>query len=894
MRGDSRHPALLARQLWLLAAFAGIFASRELWPAVVCLFLIIIHQHKRIFAGRGFALFFLCGILLFFGLGAGYAGFRSAIPQPPPRWVPEASDQAAQMHMLLERNRKKGMFLPGNTWAVSDNLLVDKSNMHKKQGVESLSRKGLRLEAKVVRVEGRPDRELRLLLGDLRPLDPPGEPWAGKLAFNWRESCTPEGKTPLPPGLPHYLLRNFPGVELPARPLVGQIIELKLRPRRVSSLLNPGLWETESYWADRGVSLRAWEQGGKAELALKDGEGFFFAAAALREALRQRVLAALPREAGADGWLQAGAAIVPALLFGDKYLLNSSDTELFARSTLAHSLALSGLHLGYAASLGYFAVFLLYRARPLLSLRLPRRKAALVGGALPALCYLWLGGAPPSLLRAALMLLFVGWALLRERPLALADALLWALFVILLWNPAAAFDLRLQLSALCIAALAWAQPLFSLLYRRLGGAGLGMRLLRGGALLLLSSLIIQLALAPLLVKSFGLYGLAMPLNLLWLPVLGALVMPFAFMGLAAAALHLDILAGPLFQAAVFPCGVLLELLRWLDSAGLLAALWPPRPHWLSMLGLWFLLLLLGRKVSRPKLILAVALVVVPFLWPDPGGVRLRLLDVGQGQSVLVEWGARRLLVDGGGGANPRFDVGREVVAATLAQNRIPKLDYMLASHLDLDHAGGLVFPLKHLRVGYYADNGGKPENARAKEIMRLLDKKRLERNVLRAGDVLALGAGLALEVLHPDLPREAAPPNPNRDSLVLRLLWQGRPLALICGDVDKAAQREMLRRLGPGGLSAEILVLPHHGAASSLLPEFYRAVSPRLALASAGYGNYWNFPSPAVKNALLEEKIPLLSTARAGQILLAWDEPEAALRLSTARYGRLFLHPEKK
>lgn len=219
---------------------------------------------------------------------------------------------------------------------------------------------------------------------------------------------------------------------------------------------------------------------------------------------------------------------------------------------------------------------------------------------------------------------------------------------------------------------------------------------------------------------------------------------------------------------------------------------------------------------------------------------------------------------------------------------------MLASHLDTDHAGGLVFPLKRLGVGYYADNGGAAESGAGSEIMRLLAEKGLEREVMRAGDVLDLGEGLMLEVLHPALPRDEVPPDPNRDSLVLRLVWNGRGLALICGDVDKVAQRAMLRRLGPHDLAAEVLILPHHGAASALVPEFYRAVGPRLALASAGYGNFWNFPSPAVKNALLEEKIPLLGTANQGQISLLWKGAEDGLRLSTARYGYLGLRPEKK
>lgn len=938
MRQVSPHPALLLRQLWLLAAFAGVFAARYPWPGLTGLLLLVLLQQRRIFGlGRRFAVSFLAVLLLCFGLGAAWTAWRSAPPPTLPPWAREASGPSAQ-HLLLEDDLARLKARPERIGQVADNRLPDNGGGPERDGVYA---KGLLLRARVEAAEGRPDRTLRLILRDLRPLDGSAPPWPGKLAFTWYLPLTPEGERTLPPDTPAYLRREIGGSRLAARPLPGETVELRLRPRRVHGLKNPGLWDIEPYWTDRGVGLRAWEQGGRAELRGLGGSGPVFAAAAAREKLRQGVLAALPKESGSgpeSGALRSGAALLPALLFGDKFLLDGREAELFARSTLAHSLALSGLHLGYAAALGYAAVFLLYRLRPSLALRLPRRKAAVVGGAVPALAYLWLGGAPPSLLRSALMLAFVGWALFRERPPVLADALIWAVAAILVWNPLAAFDLRLQLSALCIAALAWAQPLFSLLSRRLRGPGFGRGLLRGGALLLLSSLVIQIVLAPLLVRTFGLYGLAMPLNLLWLPVLGFAVMPCALLGLLAVALQLGGPAAFFFYLACLPCEALLELLRGLDAAGGLPALLLPRPHWVSMFGFWFLLLSIPwDKMSRGvasttplsgllrtfsargsgendsprrvrvgaprgvwgggpiKVIIGLLLLAGPLLWPEPSGVRLSLLDVGQGQAVLLEWGGKRLLVDGGGGNNPRFDVGREVVAAELARNRFPRLDYMLATHLDTDHAGGLIFPLRHLPVGYYADNGERAAGRPAGVITDLLARRGLERRVLRSGDVLELGGGLALEVLHPSLPRREAPADGNRDSLALRLVWRhggpgvgdGRALALVCGDVDKSTLQSMLKRWGPEGLAAEVLVLPHHGAASSLSPAFYRAVAPRLALASSGYGNYWNFPSPAVKNALLAAEIPLLGTALQGRISLCWPDPSAAMRVSTARSGEL-------
>lgn len=890
-------PALLLRQFWLLAAFAGIFATRQFWPAFICLCLLLLHQHQRILVlGVRSAVLFVAGLLLCFSLGSAYAHLRAAPLLPLPEWALEAAAFTPQQ-LELERELATRKTPPQTLWDIADNRKLDESSPDK----EGVYRRGLRLRARVLESEGRVDRSLRLILGDIRPLGAETRAWPGKLAFTWYRALTPEGSRPLPPDTPKYLSREQDAPLLPARPVPGQELELTLRLRHVHGLKNPGLWDIEPYWADQGVSLRAWEQGANPNLQAEKGQGLSYMAMALRENWRQRVLAALPladKDSGEDSgasYLANGSELIPALLFGDMYLMDSRDSELFARSTLTHSLSLSGLHLSYAAALGYFAVFVLYRLRPGLANILPRRKAAVIGGALPALFYLWLGGVPPPLLRSALMLAFVGWSLYRSRPLVLADSLIWALAVILLLDPLSIFDLRLQLSALCMAALAWGQPVFSLVYDKMRelsrGPAFVRRFLCGAVLLLLSSLLIQLSLAPLLIKTFGLFGLAMYLNVIWLPVLGFVVMPCAFIGLGFSILSLTSVAELFFSLASLPCGALLKLLHWMDSSGSLTALLPLRPHWLSMLGFWLILLLLpgfkARALGWQKLVLAFVLLLMPLVWPVPEGVRMRLLDVGQGQAVLLEQGKKRILIDGGGGSNPRFDVGREVVAATLTDNRLPRLNYMLASHLDMDHAAGLLFPLEHLRVGYYADNGESIKNEHGSRLLELLKKQGLERHVLRMGDVLELGDGLVLEVLHPDLPRSEEPSDGNRNSLVLRVVWQGRGLAVLCGDVDKVAQRLILRKLQERDIMAEVLVLAHHGAASALLPEFYEAVGPRLALSATGYGNFWNFPSPVVKNTLLEKNIPLLSTAVAGQIEIFWSEQKSQLRLGTARYGEL-------
>ncbi|MDR1126009.1 MAG: DNA internalization-related competence protein ComEC/Rec2 [Deltaproteobacteria bacterium] len=907
MKPEAKRPAPLFRQYLLLAWCAGLFASRFFWPGFTAwaLLFFLSLANPPLPSGRpGFQVPF--ALLLFFslcfGLGLGYGQLRADKSAPREEWP---------------------------AWTLAAVTPDSESELYKK---------GLRLRARVDEVHGLTDRWLQVILDQPAPADNPknqslhdNRPFPGKMVLTWYDSPTPEARQ-APGAQSGAAWRGRAPLEpLPARPLPGQILEISLRPREVRGLQNPGLWEPESYWRDRGVRLRAWTSGSDGSpLLLRPaaGTGEASGPAAWREGLRQSLNATLPRLGpghNPDAPVAPGADFIPALLLGDKYLQDSSTADLMARSTLAHSLALSGLHLGYVASLAYALVYAFFYFFPGLGLILPKRRLAVAAALLPALFYVWLGGGTPSLWRAWLMLFFWGLLLFMKRPAVLLDGLLWAVFCILLFTPQAAFDLRLQLSALSIAAIALIMPWLDALSLRLHDRIIALgprsgpysdprsgrsaawgtrqcaRLARGALIMLGISFSAQLILMPLLARVFGLYGLAFPLNLLWLPLLGFLVMPVALFGCLAAALHLPALAEGAFHLASLPCAWLMDCLGRLDSAGLLPALLPTRPHWLFMLGYWLALAMLPwlaprllsrlaprrRPAAAPRppllkpalfmlcgLLLCLAPTALRHYETGRDLVRLRLLDVGQGQAVLLEWqGGGRLLLDGGGGPSPRFDIGREIIAASLTDNRTPRLEFMLTSHPDLDHAGGLAFPLQHLEVGYFGDNG---ESSPA--LLDILQSKNQPRHSLQAGDALELAPNLQLEILWP-FPEKAL--TGNNASLVARLVWHGQGLALLCGDVEAKAQRLLLERYSPAELTAQVLVLPHHGAAGASLPAFYDAVRPKLALASAGYGNRWFMPAARTRATLKERGIPLFSTDRLGQICLEW--PGRAGRAGEAR-----------
>lgn len=696
------------------------------------------------------------------------------------------------------------------------------------------------LRGRVAEVEARDGGRLNLFLEDVRVTAPGGgeEPLPGRLLLAW----------------------DWP----PERPGPGREVSGRLRILPVRGFVNPGAWDYGFYRALQGVSRRAYARG---EQGAELGPPVESRAWRLRERLRQAVQG--PEERPGQG-----RAVLAALLLGDRVLLDPATTDLFRDAALSHSLALSGLHLGFVCSLGFGLAWLAGRARPSLLLAVPRPKLGVLLALPLALAYLWLGGATPSLVRSFLMFASWGALLLLGRGRVVVDGLFLALAAILLVSPLSAHDLRLQLSALAVAGIACLVPqaMGRLEPLTRGRAWRGAAL--AGAGLLFTSLAANLALLPVMAWDFGDLPLNILPNLLWLPALGLAVLPAGLLGLGLAALPAT---SGLGQAVLGADATLAEgmlvLLSAAQGAGLLPSLAPLRPAWPALLGYFVLLLLaaalprFSRRTALAAAGLGLLLLFAPALSRGLDAardeVRLTMLDTGQSQAVLIEApGGVRVLVDGGGSASRTFDLGRAVTGPALTANRPPRLDLAILSHPDSDHAQGLVHILRRFSVGRLAWGGRRPEGRLGEEFREALEQAGLTPEAWRAGEVHGLAPGLDLEVLHPGEGRRLK--NPNDTSLALRLAWQGRGLVLLPGDLERPGLAEMLGR--GRDLAAEVLVLPHHGADSSWLPELYDRVGPVLALAAAASPNAYGFPGEKVRSEMAARSVPLWTTGQSGAL----------------------------
>ncbi|MNF71863.1 ComEC family competence protein [compost metagenome] len=435
--------------------------------------------------------------------------------------------------------------------------------------------------------------------------------------------------------------------------------------------------------------------------------------------------------------------------------------------------------------------------------RLLGLRGAIIVSLLFAATYSALAGFAVATERALIM---VGvWSLLRwlKRDWPPHRIWLWAFVVIALWDPLALYSAGFWLSFLAVALLLLA----SLLDDRPG-------LVRLQSLLLLGLLPLQLLLFE------GMAPLALLLNLLALPLFCVGIIPLALIGVLLAPLSTTLAHGLFWLANLGLEGVLWGL-------GLLAdhlQLWWPVPGGLMPASVLLLLLWGGWQWPGGRaLLLPVGAALLLAAWPAPTPWQLRVLDVGQGLSVLITRGERGILYDTGDRYPGGYNMADAVILPQLDRLGVRVLDALIISHKDRDHAGNRRAILQALPV------------------RRELSSFRFDRSteLCRRGQQWRW-QGLAFRVLWPERPGAGH----NNDGCVLQIS-DGQHSILLAADIEKEAERRLLALKGEG-LASTLLVSPHHGSRTSSTPGFVAAVQPDLVVHSAGYLNQWQFPRPEV------------------------------------------------
>gem|GEM_PF-235074 len=707
----------------------------------------------------------------------------------------------------------------------------------------------------------------------------------------------------------------------PAPPIrYGQRVELEGRFRPVRNFQNPGSFDYASYLARKDIywTISANAKAPVRVLAEDCGNWLHRRIHQFRLALTGRIERMYSNRAYT-------AAMLEAILIGVNTGLETVWVQDWRRTGTYHALVVSGLQISVLAAVFLFMLRLCALPQAL-SLTLTAATAWLYAAA----C-----GADPPVLRAAAGFTLFALARALYRRVRLLNLLAAVAIAFLLADPQQLLDPSFQLSFLAVAAIgALAVPLLeasslpvakaaTALADRGRDPGLEPRVahIRVELRLLVETVALWSGLSERRCTALITWPLRAGLFFYELLVVSAaiqvgLALPMAlyFHRLSLSGLSANLIVGPLMSVAV-PVGFLAVLLGkpWLAWAAELPvevskrvvefhAKWEPNwripdpPLWLSLALCGALLGLAWGLRRNPRIwrapvgalvALLVALVLHPFP-PElrPGTLELAMLDVGQGESLLVAMPEGSLaLVDGGGFPGPsnarqaRLDIGEDVVSPYLWRRGIKRLDVIIATHGHSDHIGGLPAIVENFRPRELWF-GAMPESPSWRQLLNRAVQRGVRPRALRAGDKFRFGQA-SVEVLAPASDYQPGPQPHNNDSLVL-LLSYGRHRWLLTGDIEREAEADLMARCALGKL--DVLKVAHHGSRTSTGAVLLDLTRPALALISAGWDNPYNLPHPALLERLAERRILALRTSRHGLIRVASNG--RWLELETAQWGQ--------
>jgi competence protein ComEC len=369
---------------------------------------------------------------------------------------------------------------------------------------------------------------------------------------------------------------------------------------------------------------------------------------------------------------------------------------------------------------------------------------------------------------------------------------------------------------------------------------------------------------PLTLAIFGQVSLVAPLaNAVAIPLVSYLVAPLALGGAAFAACG-DAGSGvahALLVAADAMFGALTVFLHWLTTPAWSSIALAAPPLWafaVAAAGCAWLLAPAGWPLRAIGLCGLLPLFLWPVDRPGAGELWVSALDVGQGMGIVLETAGGVVVFDTGPRYSADADAGSRIIVPYLRARGVRRVDVLIVSHPDIDHAGGALsvlraLPVQRIWTSIPPDHrllGGAQPVTRCE-----------------AGQRLALG-DLQLEVLHPapELYRQPRATTNARSCVVMASVGQHR--VLLTGDVPARQEQQILERAAGAGrdLAAALLIAPHHGSHSSSSAAFISATAPRWVSMQLGYRNHFGHPHAEVVQRYRERGVAIERSDEQGAV----------------------------
>ena len=576
------------------------------------------------------------------------------------------------------------------------------------------------------------------------------------------------------------------------------------------------------------------------------------------------------------------ANLLSGILIGDKEGIEKEVQENFRDSNLSHMLAVSGAHVSYVI-LGITYILKKVKVNKLWSNMIT---------IVTLCCFIFLTGASSSVIRACIMAIYIIIGHMMHRKTKLISSVSLSLLIILILNPYKLFDIGLQLSyggtigiILFSGVLAKKAKLNNLL------EGFVNKLKYRVKQLIVVCVSANLIIFPISAAHYSTICLTFVIsNICAGPILGVIII-LGFITIFVSFVSIDI-AKPFALILNIFIQILMYITKICSSLPF-SKLYIKTPS-LSQIIIYYMILifiyyickirkkkrrLIHRKLLRTvqnKKVQKLFIIVIILIFTSmqilkclPSDLTIYFIDVGQGDSTLIVTpNHKTILIDGGGTEfESDFDIGKQTLLPEILGQRITKIDYLLISHFDSDHVGGLLTVLESLKVKNAIISRQIEESGNYKKFLKIVKDKKINVMVVKKDDEICIEKNLKIDVLWPK--REQITDNVlNNNSIVAKVIYNNFSI-LFTGDIEKVAEENIIREYKDTNLlTSNIIKIAHHGSKTSSTEGFLNLVNPKIALIGVGRDNKFGHPNEETIQRLKNMKVKIYRTDEMGEITI--------------------------
>jgi competence protein ComEC len=619
------------------------------------------------------------------------------------------------------------------------------------------------------------------------------------------------------------------------------------------NIRNPGEFNYEEYLKKAGISGYIYSST-NAGLIITEKEEYFFAGLVYR--VRSYISGIIDKLHS-----RRTSALLNGILLADRKDIEHEIRTDFINSGTAHVLAVSGLHVGFI-----ILIFIIITGRFNLYIRSVITILAIIA-------FIFITGAPPSVLRASLMAVILITGFLTNRSTNIFNSLALSALLILLYDPSHLFLPGFQLSYMAVISIGIFYPM---LLARINSFNINNYAVRKFLLFSAVSVSAQIGVLPLVLFYYSKLSLvSVAANIMVVPLIGMIV-GIAFITLVAAPVFLPLaeifasaneLMNILLAGSVSLFGSLSFSFLWVHDFSMIDCL-------ISYILIIILIVILKKSNTRyfkyAAALLVIFMIVLFTSFDNKQLLKENLLncymiDVGQGDAILLKFPSGKTALIDAGETTASFDTGEKIIEPLLNYFGITKIDYAFISHLDSDHYSGFIHLIKKGYINYLYKP---PPDTTQKEI-------KFERFLSECGVDYSYYSGKEIKIdktkiyILDNSMLYNKRINSNDLSGVLLLVY-GETSFIFTGDAGFKAEELYIKQYGDL-LKVNVLKVSHHGSASATSVRFLEYTNPEISLITAGEKNKFGHPSRKTLERLNKIETTIYRTDEEGGILLQSD-----------------------